>query len=241
MTLIRTTLLIPCYNEVEVIPHLCARLREVIPQMSSNGDVEVLFIDDGSTDGTAEVIRQEATGFSFRVVAHRSNRGLGAALRTGFGECRGSEVVTLDSDCTYDPLQALKLLTALRQGNDVVTGSPYHPRGEVIDVVPWRLFVSKILSYVYWAVLPVRLFTYTSCFRAYRRDVLAHLDAGDDGFLGVTQLLVSAILRGYRVAEIPARLTSRRFGRSKIRTVQVALSHLKYIFIVVGMRLTGKR
>jgi len=241
MTPVHTTLLIPCYNEVDGIPYLCARLREVVPQISSNGGVEVLFVDDGSTDGTAEAIRHEANGLSFRVIAHRSNRGLGAALRTGFGESQGSEVVTLDSDCTYDPLQALNLLTALRQGNDVVTGSPYHPRGEVIDVVPWRLFVSKTLSYIYWAVLPVRLFTYTSCFRAYRRDVLAHLDAGDDGFLGVTQLLVSAILRGYRVAEMPSKLTSRRFGRSKIRTFQVALSHLKYIGTVVGMRLTGKR
>ena len=236
----QTTFLIPCYNELEGIPQLCTRLRQILPQLTQEGPIEFLFVDDGSTDGTGAAIRKEAEGLPFRIAVHEANRGLGAALRTGFAASKGEEVVTMDSDCTYDPLDALDLLRVLRQGNDVVTGSPYHPHGEVVGVVPWRLVISKTLSYLYWAFLPVRLYTYTSCFRAYRSAVMPVLRADSNGFLAVTQLLVSAILQGYRVAEVPARLTSRRFGQSKIRVVNVALSHLGYLLTVARIRLFGR-
>lgn len=235
-----TTLVIPCYNEEESIPFLCARLRVVLPQLPLRGGVEILFVDDGSTDGTAETIRKEAAGLPYRIVVHEQNRGLGAALKTGFAAGKGSEIVTLDCDGTYDPMQIESLLEALRRGKDVVTGSPYHPDGEVVDVVRWRLFVSKSLSYLYWAVLPRRLYTYTSCFRAYRRSVLNDLEAPSDGFLAVTQLLVSAILKGMHVSEVPARLTARRSGKSKIRLLGVALSHCRYMIHVLRLRLSGR-
>jgi len=236
MVTVTTSVLIPCYNEAEGIPQLCTRLRELCAGLSLNGGTEVIFVDDGSIDGTADAIRREAVGLPYRIVGHEQNRGLGDALRTGFAESRGQEVVTLDSDCTYDPMQAIALLGLLRQGNDVVTGSPYHPDGEVVNVPGWRLFLSKTLSHLYWVIVPVHLYTYTSCFRAYRREALPLLESRDPGFLAVTELLVSAILKGLRVAELPARLTSRRFGQSKIRTAAVALSHLRYIAHVVLMR-----
>lgn len=237
---VTTTILIPCYNEVEGIVHLCSRLRETVPLIAGGDGVEILFVDDGSLDGTADLIRKEASGLPFRIVTHERNRGLSAALRTGFAESRGEEIVTLDSDCTYDPTHIPDLLDVLRRGHDVVTGSPYHPQGKIVNVIRWRLFLSKTLSYIYWIVLPVRLYTYTSCFRAYRHGVTNKLDARNDGFLGVTQLLVSAILKGYRVAEVPAQLTSRHFGRSKMRVGAEALGHLKYVMWIIAARLLRK-
>ncbi len=235
---IRTTLLIPCYNESDGIPQLCAHLRALAPQLIEDGEVEVVFVDDGSLDGTATVIHRHAHGLNYRIVPHDRNRGLGAALRTGFASATGREIVTLDSDCTYDPMRSIDLLRLLREGYDVVTGSPYHPEGHVLGVQGWRLFLSKSLSRLYWLVLPQHLYTYTSCFRAYRTETVAHLDLQNDGFLGVTQLIVSAILRGYKVAELPATLSKRRFGQSKIRVVRVIISHLKYLSYVIYLRLT---
>jgi len=241
MEAVTTSLIIPCFNEAEGIPQLCSRLRELCAGLSLNGGTEVIFVDDGSVDGTADVIRREGGGLPYRIVTHERNLGLGHALRTGFAESRGREVVTLDSDCTYEPMQAIPLLELLRQGNDVVTGSPYHPDGEVVNVPGWRLLLSKTLSHLYWIIVPVHLYTYTSCFRAYRREALAVLDSRDPGFLAVTELLVSAILKGLRVAELPARLTSRRFGQSKIRTAAVAMSHLRYLARVLLARAGGRR
>jgi dolichol-phosphate mannosyltransferase len=234
---ILTSIVIPCFNEVEGIYQLCGRLRELLPVLSRDGVVEIVFVDDGSTDGTADAIRREADGLPYVIATHPVNKGLGAALRTGFATARGLEIVTMDSDCTYDPLQSVELLRVLREGKDVVTGSPYHPDGRVVNVVGWRLMISKTLSFMYWLLLPTQLYTYTSCFRAYRRDAIPALEAPDDGFLAVTQLLVSGILRGCYVAEVPAVLTSRKFGRSKIRTLQVALSHLRYLAHVIRIQM----
>lgn len=235
----RLSLVIPCFNEVEGIPQLCARLRPVLADLGHERELELVFVDDGSTDGTAQAIAQHAAGLPYRVVTHARNQGLGAALRTGLAAATGDEIVTLDSDCTYDPADVPALLAALRAGADVVTGSPYHPDGEVVGVAGWRLTLSRTLSRFYWLLVPQHLYTYTSCFRAYRRGSIRDLETLDDGFLAVTQLLVRSILRGERVVEWPATLTTRRFGQSKIRVVQVSLSHLRYLVRVAWMRLRG--
>jgi len=236
---VKISLIIPCYNEVDGILQLSERLRLLIPELAQNHEVEIIFVDDGSIDGTADQIRLHAAGLPYTIVAHERNRGLGSALRTGFSMCSGDEIVTMDSDCTYDPMEVIKLLKTLRSGYDVVTGSPYHPQGEVINVSPWRLFLSKTLSRMYWIVLPNPLYTYTSCFRAYKHEVLAKLHFTSNGFLAVTELLVSAILQRAKVAEVPAKLQSRRFGTSKLKVAKVVYSHLKYLIRVLFWRVTG--
>jgi len=232
----RTSLVIPCYNEQESIRQLCERLEALVQDIGSTDSIEVIFVDDGSTDRTLENLASHATNLPYRIVRHERNRGLGAALRTGIRASDGEEIVTLDSDCTYDPGETPRLLEALRAGASVVTGSPYHPEGHVEGVAVWRLVLSRSLSHLYSLVLPVRLNTYTSMFRAYRRSALPDLDALDDGFLAVTQLLVEPILRGLTVVEVPTTLHVRRYGQSKMSVMRVGLSHLRYIGRVVRMR-----
>jgi dolichol-phosphate mannosyltransferase len=205
--------------------------------MGASEDLEVVFVDDGSTDGTADAIARYVNGFPHRVVKHPRNRGIGAAIRTGIQAAQGNEIITIDSDCTYDPLTIPQMLELLRSGFDVVTASPYHPRGEVVGVERWRLVLSRTLSRMYSLVLPQRLHTYTSCYRAYRRDVLDKVTLGNDGFLGVTELLVSGILNGVRVGELPVRLSRRRFGVTKISITKVSLAHLRYLLKVIWSRL----
>jgi dolichol-phosphate mannosyltransferase len=187
---------------------------------------EVLLVDDGSSDGSDEVFQREAKGLPFRIARHRVNQGITAAVTTGFAEALGEEIVTLDCDGTYDPIQAKELLVQLRKGSDVVTGSPYHPQGSVVGVPSWRLLLSKGLSRLYATVLPApRLYTYTSCFRAYRKSSLGLLNAREPGFAGIAELMATAIIRGAKVGEVPATLRTRQQGVSKLKVARTIVSH----------------
>lgn len=225
----KTTILIPCYNEVDSIPELCRRLASPVCRLGGNREVEILFVDDGSSDGTADAIHREAREYSYRIVSHKYNRGVGAAFKTGFEASSGEIIVTLDSDCTYDPDQIPRILGEFTSGVMLVSASPYHPLGRVMGVPVWRIILSKTLSRIYSVILPGNLHTYTSCFRAYRREVLPLLKANSDGFLAITELLASALLREIQVAEVPATLSARRFGESKMKTIRVIFSHMSFI------------
>jgi dolichol-phosphate mannosyltransferase len=224
---------------VDSLPQLAGSLRALGNSLGRKQQLEIIFIDDGSVDGTADVIRTSMKGVPFRIITHSRNLGIGAAFRSGLEAATGEELVTIDSDGTYDPRTIPQMLEVLRSGFDIVTASPYHPKGEVDGVQRWRLLLSKSLSRLYWLVLPQRLHTYTSCYRAYRRDVLSKMTLNHDGFLGVTEMLVSAVLNGAHVAEMPTILTSRRFGASKIRLLKVSISHLVYLPTIVWYRLRG--
>src|SRR4029450_6329875 len=100
---------------------------------------------------------------------------------------------------------------------DVVTASPYHPAGHVRNVPAWRLFLSRGLSRLYRAVLRQKLFTYTSCFRVFRRQSLAPLDLRLPGYLGLTELIASVDFAGKRVVECPSTLEVRVLGFSKMK------------------------
>ena len=157
---------------------------------------------------------------------HERNRGLGAALRTGFQRATGDVVCCIDSDCTYEPSEVLRLLETLqREGADIATGSPYHPQGKVENVILWRLWLSQAASWMYRRLAPGRLFTYTCMVRAYRRQVVESLVIASDGFVAVTEILLQALRSGYKVVEVPMVLHSRMTGVSKMKT-QIGRAHV---------------
>lgn len=114
-------------------------------------------------------------------------------------------------------------------GVDMVTASPYHPDGAVLNVPRWRLGLSRSLSRIYRLILRQKLATYTSCFRVYRRQALTSLRISHTGFLGVTEILVRLDQQGSRVVECPAVLEARLFGESKMRIVKTIFGHLKLL------------
>ena len=148
---------------------------------------------------------------------------------------------SIDCDCTYDPLQLENLLPLLTDGVDMVTGSPYHPDGEVRNVPGWRLFLSKSLSGLYGIVLHQKLATYTSCFRVYRRSSVEELHIREGGFLGVAEMLGRLDLGGGRIVECPAVLEVRLLGRSKMKTVRTIFGHLRLLASLAFARITGRR
>jgi dolichol-phosphate mannosyltransferase len=224
------SIVIPCFDEADGLAQLDARLTPVIANIARERAVEVVLVDDGSRDATPEVLRRRfAARPEFRVVRHEKNRGLGAAMRTGFAAARGEVVVTMDADCTYAP-EMIPALAApvLHDLADLATASPYHPQGAVVGVQPWRLALSLGLSHLYSLAVPrsVRVHTYTSLFRAYRREVLAASPFQADDYVAVAEVLLRALRSGFRVAEMPAVLERRRFGQSKLKVIRTIRRHL---------------
>ena len=226
----KLSFIVPCWNEEEGIPSLIAALRETMRLVGPGYQWEFLFIDDGSTDQTAARLAAAQLGEArVRIIRHPCNRGLGAALRTGFAQVTGELVVTNDSDCTFDPRELPQMLALLEPDVDVIVASPYHPQGSVLNVPAYRLFLSRNLSRLYNAVLRTGLHSYTSLFRLYRAEVIRDACCESNGFLAVTQILVGALRQGYRVREYPMQLSTRRYGRSKAVILRMVRDHLTFL------------
>jgi dolichol-phosphate mannosyltransferase len=229
---VKLSVILPCHNEVESLPSLRDRLLPVLAAIAAAHDVELVLVDDGSSDGTracAEAMLANAHPVRLRIASHPVNRGLGAALRTGFANARGDVLVTTDCDGTFDFGLIPGLLARLEPRVDIVTASPHHPLGGMTGVPPMRGFLSRSCSAMYRVLVTRTLHTYTSLFRAYRRSVIESVAFESDGFLAGTELLVRAVLCGYRVAELPVTLSARSFGSSKIRLGRTMLEHLKFM------------
>lgn len=225
------SLVIPCYNEHEGIPKLLEVLEETRKTLGPDYDWELVFVDDGSVDGTFELLEAACRGgLQAKVIRHPRNRGLGAALRTGFQHATGELVGTTDSDCTYDPRELGEMLTLLEQGADVVVASPYHPQGGVKNVPAYRLLLSRNLSRLYCWVLRSHLYTYTSLFRVYRASVLRSIEFRSDGFLSMAEILAHALLHGHRVVEHPTWLTVRQYGESKAAIFRLIRDHIRFLW-----------
>jgi len=225
------SIVIPCYNEAENVPKIRAEFFPVVTELAKTHSLEVVFVDDGSTDGTWQTLVDtfgHEPRIPIRFERHEVNRGLGAAIRTGFAAARGEVIVTTDSDGTYRFSEIPSLLSYLTPDIDMVTASPYHPAGGVEGVPAYRLLLSQGSSAIYRILVNWRVHTYTCLFRAYRRKVIEHVSFESDGFLAGTELLVKGMLMGYRVAEYPAVLHSRVFGTSKAKLVRTILAHLRF-------------
>lgn len=225
---IRVSVIAPLFNEEQGIPRLAEKLGELREQLRPKYELECVLVDDGSGDQTGEAVERCFRNMPQIVkVAHDCNRGLGAALRTGFRNATGSIVCAIDADCTFSPLELPKLLAAMEEENaDIVTGSPYHPRGGVENVVPWRLFLSQGASKIYRVICPGKLYSYTSLMRAYRREVVERVSFESDGFVAVTEILLRALHEGYKVVEVPTVLRRRATGVSKMNVARNILAHL---------------
>lgn len=225
------TVVVPCFNEADTLPYLQNTLRSVTRELSARYRVSFIFVDDGSRDGTWEVLHS-LVGHrdDCQLLRHASNQGIAHAILTGIAASRDEFVCSIDADCTYDPHQLASLLPPLVAGADLVTASPYHPAGRVRHVPRWRLFLSRTLSAMYSRRLRASLHTYTSCFRAYRRSRFVGITLTNPGFLGIAEMLVRALQTGARVSEVPATLEVRLIGHSKLKVMRVIAGHLHLLW-----------
>lgn len=237
----KLSLVIPAYNEAEGVHHTADRLSSVLSTLETNYRVEVIFVDDGSKDATLKLLRETFAGDPrFQIVAHEENKGPGAAIRTGFAHAAGDVIVTTDFDGTYSFDTIPQLVQQLiDQQADVVTASPYHPKGGVEGIPRLRLLFSYGASMIYRVLVSWRIHTWTAFYRAYRRPVIQSVSFEHNGFLGNTELLIHALRAGFKVTEFPTVLRRRQFGQSSLKVARVTLTHLKFIAGLLRNRVRG--
>ena len=199
------SVVIPAYNEAENLPILLAELFTALGAAGQSW--EIVLVDDGSTDGTAERIRAAtAAEPRIRPVLLAVNGGQSAALAAGFAQVRGSVVVTLDADLQNDPADLPRLLTALEHA-DVVSGIRANRQDSAV-----RLISSRIANGFRRAVLGDPVTDIGCSFKAYRREALEGLPM----FVGVHRFLPALCqFRGARLAEVTLSHRPRRHGVSK--------------------------
>ncbi|MBV8244932.1 MAG: glycosyltransferase family 2 protein [Candidatus Eremiobacteraeota bacterium] len=226
----KVSIVIPCYNEAEGISQLREKLLPVLERVGRRYQAELILVDDGSTDQTNALLHQAFDGVeNARVVKHEKNLNLGGAVRTGIRESSGEWIANLDSDCTYDPALLEPMLDAMEAGADLVTVSPYHPRGRVEGVPAYRLFLSTSLTAMYRAILRKKIYTFTALNRVYKRSICATISSPAFDFTCLAEMMLKALKQGKQVSEVPAVLSVRRFGESKMKTGRVIQAHLRLL------------
>ncbi|MEG4999102.1 glycosyltransferase family 2 protein [Microcoleus sp. B4-D4] len=220
------SVVVPVYNEVESLPHLIEAIASSI--QPSGLSYQIICVDDGSKDGSAELLKQLAgSRDDLCAVLLRRNYGQTAAMSAGFDRATGRAIVTLDGDLQNDPADIPLLLEKLNEGYDLVSGWRKNRQDNTIS----RLIPSKIANWLIGRVTGVTLHDYGCSLKAYKSELVADLNLYGELHRFLPAL---AFIEGARIAEMPVRHHARRFGQSKYgiwRTFRVLMDLLTISFM----------
>ena len=227
------SVVIPCYNEEDTLPVLFDKIDKIL---SLNDPEKYTFnfvlVDDGSEDRTLELLKENFGKVDYATIVERKeNGGFGAALKSGLNSAEGEWVVTIDADTNYDQMEIPRILEQLTDEYDLVTASPLHPDGHW-NFPLHRFVTSRGVAMLYKFALGSKrqkIYTFTSGFRVYRKKILPDIMPDANDFLATAEMIINALLKGYRIKEYPCVVYDRLFGQSKLRTLATAKSHLKLI------------
>ena len=234
------SVIVPCFNEEEGISFLSSNLKSLKSELEPEYEAEFVLVDDGSSDQTWAMLQKSfADNPSALLIRHPQNAGVSAAIMTGLQHSR-EIACSMDCDCSYDPSELKPMLGLLADDVDLVTASPYHPLGAVLNVPAWRLLLSRASSALYRVVTGRDLHTFTACVRVYRRSSAVNIQLANAGFLGVAELLGKMALDNKRILEHPATLEVRIFGQSKMKVVRTILGHLRLLLELARLRVKAR-
>ncbi len=210
MTELTLSVIVPAYNEAPTIASVLRQLREVpLP-------LEVIAVDDGSTDGTGAALdRLQAAGLVDRVIRHPINRGKGAAFRSGIAAATGDVIVAQDADLEYDPRDLPKLLAPIRAGQaDAVYGSRFQggPRRVLFF---WHAVGNRVLTLLSNMFTNLNLSDMETCYKMVRADLLKSLPLVTNRFGIEVELTARLAQAGARVWELPISYSGRTYAEGK--------------------------
>ena len=216
----------PIFNERATLLEIVRRIRAVpIPK-------EIILVDDGSTDGTRELLATMDAGDDVRVLLHERNRGKGAAVRTGFAQATGDIVLIQDADLEYDPDQYHRLIHPIVEGvADVVYGSRFLPVGPHRVLYFWHSVGNRLLTMLSNIFTDLNLSDVETCYKVFRRDVIqAILPTLKEDRFGIDPELTAKIARRkYRIYEVGISY----FGRTYQEGKKIGLADACRVFVSI--------
>jgi glycosyltransferase involved in cell wall biosynthesis len=206
---VRLSVVIPVYNEVGTVEALLRRVQEVPLWL------EVIVVDDGSTDGTRDILPRLEGTLIDRLVMHEKNAGKGAALRTGFAHATGDVVVVQDADMEYDPHELPMLLRPILSGKaDAVYGSRFLG-GPHRVLFFWHSVGNRVLTLLSNMATDVNLTDMETCYKMVRRELLQSLPLSANRFGIEPELTARLAQSGARIYELPISYNGRSYAEGK--------------------------
>jgi len=207
---VKLSIVIPVYNEVQTIKEIVARVQEV------ELEKEIIIVDDYSTDGTREQLRDiNQANENVKVLYHDHNQGKGAALRTGFQALTGDIVIIQDADLEYDPREYPLLLEPIVDGRaDVVYGSRFLG-GPHRVLFFWHYLGNKFVTLLSNMLTNLNLTDMETCYKVFKREVLAEIKLKSNRFGFEPEFTAKIAKKGFRIYETPISYSGRTYAEGK--------------------------
>lgn len=231
--------ILPAFNEEESLPNLLNRISNL---KSSNGvEINVIVVNDGSSDNTAVVAKNSAKGLKLTLVNHEHNMGLGQAVQTGIKEALSQAshndiLIIMDADDTHDVDLLDNMINKIEDGADIVIASRFVDGGDDSSAPVFRRFLSRGASFIFKTFLPLNdINDFTSGYRAYRVSILKRASVHwgetlimEQGFACMVELLLKLRHWSPKIDEIPFYLRyDRKMGASKLKLFKTLVQYLK--------------
>lgn len=206
------SVVIPCYNEIEFLEQVLARVRAV--KLAD----EIVIVDDGSIDGTRGILKrleEDPANTDLKIIYHKHNMGKGAALVTGFTASTSDVILIQDADLEYDPREYGILLKPIQEGlSPVVYGSRFlgGPRKAMNF---WNMVANKILTLSTNILYNAILSDMETCYKVFRREVVKDMKINARGFEFEPEFTAKVLKKGIRIYEVPISYNGREWSEGK--------------------------
>ena len=207
----KLTVVIPCYNEAGTIDKILERVK-AFPYH----DKEIIIVDDYSSDGTRDVLKEKFEPDGIKVLYHEKNRGKGAALRSGFKAATGDIVIIQDADLEYDPDEIPNVIKPILLGKaDVVYGSRFMGGQPHRVVYFWHMVGNKILSTLSNMLTNLTLTDMETCYKAFRREIIQSIEIEEERFGFEPEITAKVAKKRCRIYEVGISYSGRTYDEGK--------------------------